>query len=208
MTSSDAAPPASVSPIADALHRQGWSEATDLFDPKLLQDLRDEVTAHRDAGDLNPARTGRGAGRRAGTLRGDSTLWLDDAACGVAAARFLSALDALRIALNRELMLGLHEVEAHYAIYPPGAGYSRHRDRFRDDDARVVSLVCYLNAGWPADAGGHLRLHLADGPHDIAPALGTTVMFLSGEIEHEVLPALRERISIAAWFRRRSMVPG
>jgi SM-20-related protein len=30
------------------------------------------------------------------------------------------------------------------------------------------------------------------------------VCFLSERFEHEVLPATRERLSIAGWFRRRS----
>ena len=174
-----------------------------LFREELCLRLGDEALAHADAGRLREASTGRGAGKQQAGLRGDSTLWLDDPACGKAAGDFLSALDELRQRLNRELLLGLHEVEAHYALYPTGAGYVRHRDRFRDDDARVVSLVCYLNPHWPDDAGGALRLHLPDGPRDIAPRLGTTVLFLSDEIEHEVLPATQPRFSIAAWFRRR-----
>jgi SM-20-related protein len=113
-------------------------------------------------------------------------------------------MDALRVALNRRLLLGMEEFEAHFACYPPGAGYARHRDRFADDDARVLSLVAYLNADWPDDAGGALRLHLPGGIRDIAPRAGTTVLFLSDEIEHEVLPATRERWSIAGWFRRRA----
>lgn len=186
-----------------ALAATGVARVEGLFPTELLLACRTEALALRDGQALVPAATGRGPGRQAGPLRGDATLWLDDAACGAASARFLSALDALREPCNRDLLLGLHEVEAHYALYPPGAGYARHRDRFRDDDARVLSLVCYLNADWPDDAGGQLRLHLPDGPADIAPRLGTTVVFLSDEIEHEVLPATRERLSIAAWFRRR-----
>lgn len=31
--------------------------------------------------------------------------------------------------------------------------------------------------------------------------LGTLVVFLSEEFEHEVLPAKRDRYSIAGWFR-------
>ena len=58
--------------------------------------------------------------------------------------------DALRQQLNRRLLLGLASVEAHIAWYPPGAGYGRHRDTFRNDDSRVLSLTCYLNAGWTA----------------------------------------------------------
>ena len=189
--------------LADALRSSGFAAIEGLFDGGLLLALREDALALHSAGLLHAASTGRGAGKQQAGLRGDSTLWLDDPTCGKAAGDFLSALDALRQRLNRELLLGLHEVEAHYALYPTGAGYVRHRDRFRDDDARVVSLVCYLNPHWPAEAGGALRLHLPDGPRDVAPRLGTTVLFLSDEIEHEVLPATQPRLSIAGWFRRR-----
>jgi SM-20-related protein len=189
--------------LPSALAAAGWWAGPGLFDDALLRALADEAGSLSKAGCLTQAATGRASGKRAGKLRGDSTLWLDDDACGVASWDFLQALDALRVTLNRELMLGLHEVEAHFAIYPPGAGYARHRDRFRDDDARVLSLVCYLNPAWPVDAGGALRLHLAEGHRDIAPQQGTTVLFLSADVEHEVLPATRERTSIAAWFRQR-----
>jgi SM-20-related protein len=165
--------------------------------------LRAEAQALQRAGRLRPAATGRGAGRRAGTRRDDATAWIESAACGAATAQWLAAMEAVRIGLNRRLLLGLEELEAHFACYPPGGGYARHRDRFADDDARVLSLVCYLNADWPADAGGALRLHLAAGVRDIAPRAGTMVLFLSDEIEHEVLAASRERWSIAGWFRQR-----
>jgi SM-20-related protein len=46
-------------------------------------------------------------------------------------------------ALKGALSLGIEEVEAHYACYAPGVDYARHVDRFRDDDARVISLVLY-----------------------------------------------------------------
>ena len=166
--------------------------------------LRAEAIALRDAGALRPAGTGRGAGRREGALRGDATAWIDAESCGPATAQWLAAMDTLRIALNRRLLLGLEELEAHFACYPPGAGYARHRDRFADDDARVLSLVTYLNPGWPVAAGGALRLHLPGGARDVAPVEGTAALFLSADIEHEVLPATRERWSLAGWFRRRA----
>ena len=190
--------------VAGSLRARGWASATGLVDADLVASLLQEAIAHRAAGRLRPASTGRGAGRHATDLRGDSTLWLDEPACGDAASRALATLDGLRVALNRSLLLGLDDVEAHFAHYPPGAGYVRHRDRFRDDDARVLSLVLYLDRDWPVEAGGHLRLHLPEGSHDIAPVGGTAVLFLSDEIEHEVLPATRDRFSVAAWFRRRA----
>jgi SM-20-related protein len=114
-------------------------------------------------------------------------------------------MDDLRRAFNQCLLLGLEEFESHYAVYPPGAGYVRHLDRLRDDDARVLSAVLYLNEDWREADGGALRLYLADGTHrDMLPCAGRLVLFLSAEFEHEVLPATRERASIAGWFRQRN----
>ena len=188
-----------------ALADQSWLSTENLFDKNLLNELLGELTRHEKSGLFNTASTGRLDGKTLSSLRGDSTLWLDDSRCGVTSKIFLEALDVLRKDLNQSLLLGLESVEAHYAVYPPGAAYARHRDRFRDDDARVLSLVCYLNANWPESAGGQLRLHLADGYHDIAPNMGISVIFLSEEIEHEVLPAMQTRYSIAAWFRQREI---
>jgi SM-20-related protein len=191
--------------ISEKITRQAWVLIDGLFKPDLLHALLEEACAHEASRALSPAFVGHKENRTISSLRGDSTLWLDDPRCGAASRIFLDALDGLRKDLNQSLLLGLESVEAHYAVYPPGAAYARHRDRFRDDDARVLSLVCYLNADWPVGAGGELRLHFADGHHDIAPEMGTSVIFLSEEIEHEVLPATQTRYSIAAWFRQREI---
>lgn len=189
--------------LAGVLRARDWATlALDAADAR-LQSAAAEARAHAADQRLQPAATGRADGRQFAGLRGDATLWLDDPACGPAARELLAALDGLRQDLNRKLLLGLDEVEAHFAHYPPGASYARHRDRFRSDDARVLSLVLYLNPDWPDDAGGQLRLHLPDGPVDIAPRLGTVAIFLSAEVDHEVLPATQPRYSIAAWFRQR-----
>jgi len=187
---------------ATELHRDGVCVVSTLFTDKLLLALRHEAMSLASAGELRPAVTGRETDRKVGATRGDDTLWLDKPVCGTAGGDFLSVLGTLRVDLNRQLMLGMESIEAHYALYPTGTGYLRHRDRFRNNDTRVLSLVCYLNPDWPEDAGGALRLHLPAGAIDIAPRTGTVVMFLSDEIEHEVLPATQPRLSIAAWFLR------
>lgn len=192
--------------LADALRGRGACWLAGWPESALREALRDDLRRLQAEGALARAAVGRNDGRSVrGDIRADSTRWLDDPRCGPAARAFLEALDALRIALNRRLFLGLDEVEAHYAAYPPGGGYARHRDRFRDSDARVVSLVTYLNEDWDAGDGGALRLYRdedagGEAGIDIAPTRGS-ICFLS-ELEHEVLPARRERLSIAAWFRR------
>ena len=189
--------------LADALAARGACRILGLPDADATRALRDDLLRLAASGELAPAATGRGAGRALQpALRGDRTLWLDDPRCGDAPSTFLATLDDIRIALNERLFLGLAEAEAHYARYAPGEGYARHRDRFRDDDARVLSLVAYLNDDWRESDGGDLRLHLDDGAVDVVPRGGTAVCFRS-ELEHEVLPAHRERLSIAAWLRRR-----
>jgi len=106
--------------------------------------------------------------------------------------------------LNQSRFLGLLSFEGHYAIYPPGAFYRRHRDRFRDDDTRVLSCILYLNEGWRRADGGALRIHLGEGVvRDVLPAAGTLACFLAERYEHEVLPTSRERLAVSGWFLRR-----
>jgi len=197
--------------LASALETHGGCVIDALPDAQLTMALREDLRRLQASAALSTAAIGRGnRHRQRADIRGDATLWLDDPRCGQVAAQFFTAMDALRRALNRRLFLGLAEVEAHYAAYPPGAGYARHRDRFIDDgvqrertgNTRTLSLVSYLNDDWRAHDGGALRLHLTAGAVDVAPSGGRSVCFLS-EIEHEVLPATRERLSIASWMRTR-----
>ena len=190
--------------IASALAREGWCVVPNFLSTAQTQALADECRVLRDARRLTPARVG--VLRTATPLRGDSTHWFQADTLSTPQQVFTDRLDALRMALNRELMLGLVECESHYAVYPPGAGYTRHLDRLRDSDARVVSAVFYLNEAWRVADGGALRLYLANGSsHDIFPHAGTLVLFLSAQFEHEVLPATRERLSIACWMRQRTL---
>ncbi|MNP51674.1 hypothetical protein D3C76_1460150 [compost metagenome] len=72
----------------------------------------------------------------------------------------------------------------------------------------MVSAVVYLNEGWLPTYGGQLRMYLEDDHvYDVEPVGGCLVVFLSGEVPHEVLPATRERLSLTGWFRRRGNEP-
>jgi SM-20-related protein len=197
-----------LSRIADALADRGYAIEREFLPLNAIDALRAQALSLDAAGLLRPAAIGRGGGRAvAPATRGDRIRWLDDASEVVAERPVRGALEALRIALNRSLALGLLDVEAHYAVYPPGASYARHVDRFRGDDDRVLSFVLYLNAHWRLPDGGALRLHVPQRALDIAPEGGTLVTFLSDRFEHEVLPATRERLSLTGWFRRRAQEP-
>lgn len=168
--------------------------------------LRSEAIARDAVGIAQQAGVGKSAARQINPdIRGDRIAWLDEERATPAERAYFAAMHELRECLNRELMTALVELEAHYAIYPPGARYSRHRDRFRDDDARVISVVLYLNDAWTARDGGVLRVYLPeDSALEVFPHGGTLVAFASDRFEHEVLPATRPRVAITGWFRRRA----
>ncbi|MDX1296779.1 MAG: 2OG-Fe(II) oxygenase [Pseudomonas sp.] len=199
---------ARVACIIDDLAERGWSLQTHFIVPTLTLELAEECRKRAAAGLLVQAGVGRSAQAVINEgLRGDHIQWLEpgqSAACD----QYLAVMDELRGALNQALYLGLEDFESHFALYPPGAYYKRHLDRFRDDDRRAVSVVFYLNEAWQAEQGGALRLHLADGSlHDVLPQAGSLLVFLSADMPHEVLPATRERLSLTGWLRRRGAGP-
>jgi len=191
-------------PIVDAIAGEGWCETDDFLPLDSVRALAGELCAKWSAGALQRAGVGTGEARRLqADVRGDHILWLEPPDAAAAQRICLEQFEALRLALNRELQLGLFDFECHLAMYPPGAFYRRHLDRFASDDRRTLSCVLYLNEGWTAEDGGALRLHLPGGPRDVLPSAARLVAFLSERFEHEVLPAQRERLSLTGWFRRR-----
>ncbi|MDR9750871.1 2OG-Fe(II) oxygenase [Pseudomonas sp. SZMC_28357] len=194
--------------IVDDLATRGWSQQNIFLPQALTLALAAECRKRSAEGELAPAAVGRGpfSEIREG-IRGDHIQWLEPgqvAACD----DYLSLMDSLREAMNRGLYLGLEDFESHFALYPPGAFYRKHVDRFRDDDRRMVSAVIYLNDAWLPEHGGQLRMYLEnDAAYDVQPTGGCLVVFLSGDVPHEVLPATRERLSLTGWFRRRGNEP-
>ncbi|MGN8274627.1 2OG-Fe(II) oxygenase [Pseudomonas sp. SMV71] len=189
--------------IVDDLAERGWSQQDFFLPDALTRALAAECRQRAAEGELAPAAVGRGpfSEIREG-IRGDRIQWIEPGQAQ-ACDSYLDLMDSLREAMNRALFLGLEDFESHFALYPPGAFYLRHVDRFRDDDRRMVSAVLYLNDDWLPDQGGQLRMYLQDAEHDVLPTGGCLVVFLSGDIPHEVLPANRDRLSLTGWFRRR-----
>jgi SM-20-related protein len=194
--------------IVDDLATQGWSQQNIFLPVGLTRELAAECHKRAAEGELAPAAVGRGPTSeiREG-IRGDRIQWIEPGQA-LACDSYLQLMDSLREALNRGLYLGLEDFESHFALYPPGAFYLRHVDRFRDDDRRMVSAVVYLNDAWLPEHGGQLRMYLNGvTEHDVVPIGGCLVVFLSGEVPHEVMPATRNRLSLTGWFRRRGNEP-
>ena len=190
--------------VIEGLAAHGYAVVRGALPREAISALRERARSLDGEGAFAAAGVGRGGERvERRDIRGDRIAWLDEESSDPAERDVRAWLDALRVRCNRELMLGLDGIEAHYAIYPPGARYARHRDRFRDDDARVLSCVLYLNEAWSAEDGGILRIHAGEREVDVVPEGGTFVAFLAADFEHEVLPSRRERLALTGWFRRR-----
>jgi SM-20-related protein len=98
----------------------------------------------------------------------------------------------------------LFSFESHFAHYAPGDYYKRHYDAFKGEANRILSIVTYLNPGWMQSDGGELVIYRDDQDREgirVVPLHGTIVVFLSALFPHEVLPAERDRYSVAGWFR-------
>ena len=193
--------------IANCLATTGWYAGESIFSFELCDRLVRRARLLADTHELRSARVGRNVGVQANVqLRGDDTRWLAQAPVDESERDAVASVAGLQAYLNEALFLSAQEVELHFARYAPGAFYRTHRDRFRDDDARLVSLVFYLNDQWPEDAGGELVLYADDDSGTVVarvqPRAGTMVCFRSDRFPHEVLPATRERVSLTGWLRR------
>ncbi|WP_430461595.1 2OG-Fe(II) oxygenase [Thalassolituus sp. LLYu03] len=138
-----------------------------------------------------------------GFVRRDKIRWLNDE--HPAEQAWLDFMGDLQRYMNRRLFLGLFSYECHFAHYQPGDFYRKHMDAFRGQSNRVLTTVLYLNPDWETQDGGELVMYRDDDHNEellrLVPRFGTLVTFLSEEFPHEVLPARRDRYSIAGWFR-------
>jgi SM-20-related protein len=192
--------------IAD-LAEKGWCVLPDFMDPAIVADLRAECLARHAAGGFHRAGVGAGRAEVVSEIRSDVILWLEPEDTHPAIRRYLTATEVLRQRVNQEFFLGLNELESHFAVYSTGAGYKKHLDRFREDDRRALTAIVYLNDRWTEADGGQLRLWVEPSGEgesiDIQPVGGTLVTFLSELYWHEVQPAMRQRLALTGWFKRR-----
>ncbi|MCB1889962.1 MAG: 2OG-Fe(II) oxygenase [Rhodocyclaceae bacterium] len=188
--------------IATALADRGWCVVDEGLPPPLVGDLADRVRQLSTA-TFHTASVGRDQDQMHNAfVRRDEIRWIEGE--DAAEQAWLAWAGRLRSYLNRRLFLGLFSFECHFAHYPPGAFYKRHVDAFRGEANRILTTVLYLNPGWAPDDGGEMLLYPEDGdgePRRIRPEIGTLAVFLSEAFPHEVLPARRDRYSIAGWFR-------
>lgn len=188
--------------IADDLREKGHS----INPASLPLDLTCELLAHLETMD-NSKFDQAGIGREQqhmqnSFVRSDEICWITGESN--AGKKWLDWTQQLRLFLNRQLILGLFSFESHFAHYAPGDFYKRHYDAFKGEANRLLSVVVYLNPDWLQHQGGELVIYQNDMDNEgikIQPTLASVVVFLSEDFPHEVLPATRDRYSIAGWYR-------
>jgi len=194
-----------INDAVSGLAQESWYHGERVVDSLLVSKLHRWMEEKEHQGAFKPAGVGKGTRHQNNeAIRRDRILWLPDELGNGVLSELFVLIEAMRAAFNRELYAGLESFEGHFAIYPPGGFYKRHIDTFRDDDARRISFILYLNKSWKPSQGGELRLYL-EGNREavIAPQAGSVVLFDSRKFPHEVLPSEAERRSFTGWFKVR-----
>jgi SM-20-related protein len=187
--------------IADGLADTGYAVVDEFLSTSEVSDILDLEIFKKGTNDFKKAGIGKNQALQINeAIRGDYIQWLDKNTAPDPAKIYLSRLNDLITFLNRSLFLSLKDYEVHFTIYPAGSFYKRHLDRFKKNDHRILSVICYLNHVWTEQDGGHLRMYLPAGQVDVLPMGGRLVCFRSDQIEHEVLPSTRDRLSLTGWM--------
>lgn len=193
--------------IAAKIYEKSYAIIDDFISEELRTSLLKEQSDLLEAGKFRLAAVGKGEKKQVRTeIRNDQVLWMDPEDLSPFETHYWEEVDKVRLAINQRCYLGLKSFEGHFARYPKGSFYVRHLDQFEQVPYRLVTVIIYLNDSWEQEDEGMLRMYLPkeDGSEeilDIMPKGGRMVVFLSGEIPHEVLPTKKERISITGWLR-------
>lgn len=190
----------------DDLAVKNWAFSLSIFTESFCHDLAQECQKLHSQGQLTQASVGRGALKATHVeVRGDFTLWLNEEQASPRQLQMLQHLEMVREQLNRAFYLGIKRFEAHFALYPPGAGYDKHIDNFRGSGSRKITFILYLNGRWQKGHGGELSIFAPDQTNQlitqIEPILGTFVLFRSDLFPHQVEKSFQPRLSITGWFR-------
>ncbi|TDQ19422.1 SM-20-related protein [Algoriphagus boseongensis] len=197
--------------ILDRISAEIYSNSYVVIDGFIEEEFRvallEEQTRLLNEGKFRQAAVGTGDKKQIRTeIRNDQVLWMEADQLTPLQAAYWDKVDQVRKAINQRCFLGLKSFEGHFARYPIGSFYIRHLDQFNQVPHRVVTVILYLNDSWSQEDEGALRMYFPqeDGSErveDVLPVGGRLVVFLSGEIPHEVLPTKKERISITGWLK-------
>jgi SM-20-related protein len=187
--------------LADGLAENGYAIIDDFLSIKSVDEILGLDGFKNGLSQFKKAGIGKSQEKQINeSIRGDSIQWIDYHIAETPLRAYIEKLRELISFVNQSLFLSLKDCEVHQTIYPVGSFYKKHLDQFKKDDHRKLSVICYLNKNWKDTDGGQLRLYLKDENKDVFPLAGRLVCFRSDLLEHEVLPATRERLSLTGWL--------
>jgi SM-20-related protein len=170
------------------------AETSSLLRANLIEEIQNENLRQAGIGTLSTF-------QKVKSVRGDRIKWLEtnDSREGVQA--YFQRINLLMDVLKRTCFLPIRDFEMHLAHYPIGTHYDRHIDQFNHRSSRLISVVTYLNENWQSGDGGEIAFYPKNSEAIIIPPkLGTTVIFRSEVLEHEVLKTQTDRYSITGWL--------
>lgn len=179
--------------------------STHFLNNTLTEQLRKRLELLHMQDELSPAGIGRGISKVYDLqIRSDKIYWIDKTSTDTSELELVNIVEEFISYLNRTCYAGINDYEIHYALYEPGSFYKRHLDQFKNNPGRKFTFIIYLNEDWKDEYGGHLAVYPDGGEEGrlIMPSGGTSVFFKSDELEHDVRPATRPRMSIAGWLKR------
>jgi SM-20-related protein len=189
--------------ITQAIAQKGYCVINNALPKNIAHALHQHITtiASKDFRSMGVGRAGQLHTDQ--DYRSDTSLWLNGE--HTAEQDYLQWMSQLRLSINQDLFLGLFDYEAHFAHYAPQSFYKRHTDAFHGLSNRKLTTVYYLNPDWLASDGGKLLMYADENSSKafltVTPQMNRLVVFLSESYPHEVLPALKDRYSIAGWFK-------
>jgi SM-20-related protein len=187
--------------LADGLAEEGYAIIDDFISAEEVESILQLDGFKNGLNQFKKAGIGKSQEKQINeSIRGDYIQWIDYSNTEAPLKAYIEKLREVISFVNQSLFLSLKDCEVHQTIYPVGSFYKRHLDQFKKDDHRKLSVICYLNKNWGEIEGGQLRLYLKDESIDIFPLAGRLVCFRSDLLEHEVLSATRERLSLTGWL--------
>lgn len=178
----------------------GFSVTESFFEKEILIQLRLNLKQLLLDQEMIPAMVGRGSSKHLDhEVRSDVTHWMEGSLDKE--KNYQENVEVLIEFLNRTCYSNIKASEFYYIHYGIGNYYKKHKDAFKGEAGRQFSMITYLNDGWTAEDGGELVLFINGEEIIILPEFGKTVIFKSDEIDHEVRPALRPRMSITGWLK-------
>jgi SM-20-related protein len=195
--------------INRALEDKGWFSQENFLDNKICDLICDTYIDTKNPKFFIDAKIGKGLGKTANqSIRKSSIRWITDWDENSSLSKLHLVFSEIMESSKNYFRLPLKRFESQVALYNKGGFYRTHLDQHPKTRHRQISCTLYLN---DCEEGGELILYKKGSQTEdqkmISPKKGTIVLFVSGEIYHEVKEVHDERYSITTWFRNDEIVP-